>query len=218
MCQVSIDCLRVYKEKLPILVCNSACRSVLLPERKYDYVNDEGYYSWPFMSVHHWGESPVGDWTVNIQFSSDSGYVTVGDPVVVLYGANEIPESIRRIPDECSSECVRGCADHGEHYCDSCKQRRMASDLRCVSSCPGESRTAFNSTWDSSNTNGSNSESDSCTMGGYCLDCDRRFLLLSLPIIILIVVSGLVVMLGTLFVAFVLWSKFFKSRIEYVKI
>lgn len=193
-------------------------RSVLLPERNNDFVNDEGYYSWPFMSVHHWGESPVGDWTVTVQFSSDAGYVTVGDPAVVLHGTNEVPKAVQRIPEECSSECVRGCADHGEQFCDSCKQRRMVSDLRCVSSCPGESSGSDNK-WDAGYSNTTeDDDSDSCTMGGYCLDCRGRFLHLSVPIIVLIALSGLVVLVSTIFVTFVLWSKFFRSRSDYVSI
>ena len=191
-------------------------RSILLPERSNDFVNDEGYYSWPFMSVHHWGESPVGDWTITIQFSSDAGYVTVGDPAVVLYGTNEIPEAIQRIPEECSTECVRGCADHGEQFCDSCKKRRIVSDLRCVSSCPGED---IDNIYKTDFRNWSTADIDnSCSMGGYCLDCRKRFLGLSVPIIVLIAVTGLVVLISGIFVAFVLWSKFFKSRSDYVSI
>ena len=158
----------------------------------------------------------MGDWTVNVYFSSDSGYITVADPTVVLYGTEEVPESIRRIPDQCSSECLRGCASQGEQYCDSCKQRRMASSLKCVSSCPGESAKLY----DGTDVNGTSDSDDACTMNGYCLDCGGRFLLLSLPIIALIVVSGIVVILGTFFVVFVLWSKFYKSRShdKYVKL
>lgn len=172
------------------------------------------------MSVHHWGENPVGDWTVTVQFPSDAGYVTVGDPAVVLHGTNEIPEAVQRIPEECSTECVRGCADHGDQYCDSCKQRRIVSDLRCVSSCPGERETGNIDRWDTgySNTTDDGDDSDSCSMGGYCLDCRRRFLRLSVPIIVLIAVSGLVVLVSTIFVTFVLWSKFFRSRSDYVSI
>lgn len=33
-------------------------KSVLLPHRKNDFVNEEGYSDWPFMSVHHWGRIP----------------------------------------------------------------------------------------------------------------------------------------------------------------
>ncbi len=183
-------------------------------------MNNDGYNSWPFMSVHHWGENPVGDWTINVAFSSSSGYVTVADPMVVLYGTDQVPEIIKRIPDQCSSECVRGCADYGDQYCDSCKQRRIASNLRCVSSCPGESsESATNDTYSLKYSSNSSGSDGTCSMGGYCLDCSKRLLHLSLPIIILIAVSGLVILLGTLFVAFVVWSKFFKkSRVEYIKI
>ena len=185
------------------------CRSILLPERKMDFVNDDGYNSWPFMSVQHWGESPVGDWTVSIQFSSDAGYVTVGDPAVVLYGTTVVPEAIQRIPQECSTECARGCADHGEQFCDSCKQRRIASSLRCVSTCPGASDDIY------SKADIRNVSTTDCSMGGYCLDCKKRFLGLSVPIIVLIAVSGLVVLFSAIFVMFVIWTKLFSSHKNY---
>ena len=42
------------------LVSPSGTKSTLLPHRKYDFINAEGYYNWPFMSLHYWGENPIG--------------------------------------------------------------------------------------------------------------------------------------------------------------
>ncbi len=184
----------------------SSFRSILLPERQYDFVNDEGYYSWPFTSVHHWGEDPAGDWTLVVYFDSDGGYVTANNIELVLYGTSEVPESVQRIPEECDSTCVRGCAAEGENYCDSCRNQRIKKNLRCVDVCPGgESR-------------GPN-ETDSCSVGGYCIDCSKG-LLLSLPFIALIAVFGLVLLIATIAVASVLLSKVCmgKSHRDYVKI
>ncbi len=192
-------------------------RSILLPERENDFVNDDGYNSWPFMSVQHWGENPIGEWTITIQFSSDAGYVAMGNLAVVLYGSDQVPESVKQIPDECSSECVRGCAALGEYFCDSCKIRRMLTNLRCVSSCPGEE---FEPTQNYLLSNESAADvSDSCSMGGYCMDCSHRRLLLSVPILVLVALTGLVVLIGGISIAVVLWSKLCRADYnEYIRI
>ena len=195
---------------ITVTLCNDY-RSILLPERQKDFVNDEGYSSWPFMSVHHWGEKPAGDWSINIYFSSEAGYVSMGDLAVVLHGTYQVPDSVVRIPEQCHSECVRGCAAQGKEYCDVCRNQRMLSDLRCVQYCPGE---------ESNRDLGNSSQldkPDSCSMGGYCLNCRQR--LLSLPLIILISVSGLVLLVGSIAVSFILWTKVCKnSNNDYIRI
>lgn len=40
--------------------------STLLSRRPLD-TSQNGFHSWPFMSVHFWDESPVGIWTIEIQ-------------------------------------------------------------------------------------------------------------------------------------------------------
>lgn len=192
-----------------------SCRSILLPERQNDFVNDEGYYNWPFMSVHHWGEDPTGDWKLSIYFSSDAGYVSMTDLAVVLYGTSQIPDTVSRIPEECDSQCVRGCAAQGEEYCDSCRNRRIQSTLRCVSACPGDSKDANQ---DSENSTSTSDGSDSCAVGGYCLGCQKRLLPLSIPIIVFIIVSGLVLIAGSLSVVYVLWTKFCENHSDYISI
>ena len=43
----------------------SGTRSTLLALRPHDSSRN-GFHSWPFMSVHYWGESPFGTWTLEI--------------------------------------------------------------------------------------------------------------------------------------------------------
>ena len=69
--------------------------SVLLPYRNYDFVNEEGYDNWPFMSVHHWGENPTGQWTLSISFRSSSGYVSMSGLTLTLYGTAVTPQTIQ---------------------------------------------------------------------------------------------------------------------------
>ena len=38
------------------LTSPAGTKSVLLPYRNYDFVNEEGYDNWPIMSLHFWGE------------------------------------------------------------------------------------------------------------------------------------------------------------------
>jgi hypothetical protein len=44
----------------------SGTRSTLLQRRPLDNSRN-GFHSWPFMSIHFWGESPFGVWTLEIQ-------------------------------------------------------------------------------------------------------------------------------------------------------
>ena len=69
-----------------LLTSPQGTTSTLLPYRNYDYINANGYSSWPFMSVHHWGENPVGRWTLRVYFKSTSGYVSVSGVRMTLYG------------------------------------------------------------------------------------------------------------------------------------
>ena len=131
------------------LVAPSGTTSVLLPKRSGDYVNYEGYYQWPFMSLHHWGESPLGAWTLTVAYDSNAGSVSLDDFSVTLYGTSSTPKAVKRIPKKCSSQCARGCAAKGSNYCDACKRLRIPSSLRCVASCP----------------------TGQCAVDGYCVHC-----------------------------------------------
>ena len=73
-------------------------KSVLLPYRNYDFVNAEGYDDWPFMSVHFWGENPIGTWTLKITYKSTSGYVSMSGLSMTLYGTSESVPSHEKPP------------------------------------------------------------------------------------------------------------------------
>ena len=114
--------------------------SVLLPPRPMDYINTEGYGNpWPFMTVHHWGESPSGVWSLTVTFASSGASVSVSNLNMVVYGTTAIPPAVSRIPASCDPACARGCAVAGAQYCDACREFRIPSTLECVSACPNGS-------------------------------------------------------------------------------
>ena len=113
-------------------------KSVLLPYRDYDFINEEGYDNWPFMSVHYWGENPVGTWTLKVTYRSGSGYVYMSGLSMTLYGTETTPTAVSSIPSTCHSYCARGCSGEGPGDCDVCSNLRNASTLQCVDECsPG---------------------------------------------------------------------------------
>lgn len=114
--------------------------SHLLPYRQYDFVNDQGYSSWPFMSVHNWGENPIGRWTLTVTFKSTSGYVSVSGIRMTHYGIQQTPEAVRNIPSQCDSTCTRQCSGLGQENCDVCSNLRVVSTLECVDVCPEGTR------------------------------------------------------------------------------
>ncbi len=87
--------------------------STLLPYRLYDFVNEEGYTNWPFMSVHHWSENPVGRWTLRVTFRSSSGYVSMTGLSMKLYGTTSTPQAVSNIPVQCDSACRGACSGPG---------------------------------------------------------------------------------------------------------
>ena len=110
--------------------------STLLPYRNYDFINEEGYSDWPFMSVQHWGENPVGTWSLTIWYRSSSGYVRARGISLNLHGTGSIPASVSAIPSTCHPNCSRGCSGPEASDCDGCSEYRVASSLECVSECP----------------------------------------------------------------------------------
>lgn len=109
--------------------------SIMLPYRLYDFVNKEGYSSWPFMTVHHWGEQPLGDWIVTVRYKSSSGYVSAIIESMELYGTSIVPDSVAAIPDKCDPSCSEGCGGDGTGMCDVCMDARNMSTLECIISC-----------------------------------------------------------------------------------
>ena len=114
--------------------------SHLLPYRQYDFVNDEGYSSWPFLSVHNWGENPIGRWTLTITFKSTSGYVSVSSIGMSHYGVQQTPDAVSNIPSQCDSTCTRQCSGLGQENCDVCSNLRVVPTLECVDVCPEGTR------------------------------------------------------------------------------
>ena len=110
-------------------------KSVLLPYRDYDFINDEGYDNWPFMSVHYWGENPLGTWTLTITYRNDAGYVHMSGHNITFYGVSSTPTAVNTIPQHCHPYCDGGCSAEGPSNCDSCNNFRLASTLECVDEC-----------------------------------------------------------------------------------
>ena len=118
------------------LTSPSGTQSTLLDLRGNDY-SSEMYENWPFMSVMFWGENPRGQWTLTIQTLDSGTEVQMRDATLQFYGTSEIPAAVRNIPDQCHSDCARGCASGGSSiYCDACVNFRNAYTLECIESCP----------------------------------------------------------------------------------
>lgn len=113
----------------------SGIRSTLL---KYRYIDDRNsqYYRWPFMSVAFWGENPSGVWKLTIKSQDTETAVDYSNLYFQFYGASVTPESVSRIPSQCHSNCLRGCAAAGAMYCDACVQLRNAYTMECIDRCP----------------------------------------------------------------------------------
>ncbi len=75
------------------LISPSGTVSHLLPYRRYDFVNNEGFTNWPFMSVQHWGEDPTGPWNLTLSFNATTGFVSVSNIKLKLYGIDLSPHT-----------------------------------------------------------------------------------------------------------------------------
>ena len=119
------------------LISPSGTISHLLPERLADTLSDT-FDNWPIKTVHFWGENPAGTWKTVIKNKNYHGSIEVEVPSVTFYGTSKVPEAVSRIPTQCSPECdsKRGCAASGAEFCDACRELRVASTRKCVSSCP----------------------------------------------------------------------------------
>lgn len=110
--------------------------SILLPYRNYDFINEDGYTNWPFMSVQHWGEDPSGTWTLTVNFKSSYGYVQASSVAMTLHGTPTVPAAVLAIPRSCDQACARNCSGPQASDCDACSDYRVAATLECVSTCP----------------------------------------------------------------------------------
>ena len=117
------------------LTSPSGTTSNLLSYRRSDYFPD-GYFDWPFMSVHFWGEDPRGEWKLTISSANISTEINVTDIEFKFYGVCSIPESVDNIPEKCHPDCRRGCAREGSEFCDACVNLRNAYSYECIDTCP----------------------------------------------------------------------------------
>ncbi|CAI8008660.1 Proprotein convertase subtilisin/kexin type 5 [Geodia barretti] len=113
----------------------SGTHSIMLGPRFKDK-EPGGYVDWPFMSVMFWGENPTGQWTLHIRTIRFPGIAIVTKVEFEFYGVSEVPEEVANIPDQCHSDCSRGCAREGSNFCDSCVNLRNSHTLECIDQCP----------------------------------------------------------------------------------
>ncbi|KAG9354398.1 hypothetical protein JZ751_001106 [Albula glossodonta] len=78
------------------LTSPSGTSAVLLTERERD-TSSSGFKNWDFMSVHTWGEDPIGTWTLTItDVSGRAGNEgRVVDWRLILHGTQERPEHMK---------------------------------------------------------------------------------------------------------------------------
>lgn len=74
------------------LTSPAGTRSNLLAARPND-VSSSGFHSWPFMTVHSWGERPDGIWSLEIDNEGRYEEAEVKDAKLVVYGTKENPIS-----------------------------------------------------------------------------------------------------------------------------
>lgn len=110
--------------------------STILFNRPWDITTADGYDSWPFKTVLHWGENPVGQWALHVHFNNpiSGSFARVRAVSVDFYGVTEIPAAVRQIPSQCDSACARGCSGTGPEDCDACASGlvRNATTLECI--------------------------------------------------------------------------------------
>ncbi|EIN07045.1 hypothetical protein PUNSTDRAFT_70782 [Punctularia strigosozonata HHB-11173 SS5] len=73
------------------LISPNGVKSVLAATRPRD-ISDSGFPGWRFMSVKHWGEDPLGDWTIRVSDQADedlNGYFLGWN--LVLWGSTIDP-------------------------------------------------------------------------------------------------------------------------------
>ncbi len=145
--------------------------SKLLPKRKHDFINTQGYEDWEFMSVHYWGENPLGNWELLTSYESEVGSVTVSDISIKFYGTESVPQSVQDTLTQCNiDDCNNRCSQrNGKEICDTCKNKRDSKTLNCLKECPANYTEINgycidpNTSYDASNTSGSSQSTTTTT-------------------------------------------------------
>ena len=83
----------------------SATTSTLLLKRPYDTDRTDGYSSWPFVSVHFWGEEPLGSWTLTVHYDGTSGQIILSSLSMTIYGTASMPMAVAQTTP---TSCGRG--------------------------------------------------------------------------------------------------------------
>ena len=111
--------------------------SELLPTRKRDFINTNGYRNWEFLSVHYWGENPLGVWELLVLYKSQVGVVRVSNISVKLHGTKTVPHSVEYISSQCTDKCNNRCSlSYGVEICDTCMNKRNSETMNCLAECP----------------------------------------------------------------------------------
>lgn len=76
------------------LISPSGTKSILLSKRYHDH-SSKGFKYWPFMTVHMWGENPVGNWTLEVSQKDDyhTAEATIMGWSLAIYGTSTSPVS-----------------------------------------------------------------------------------------------------------------------------
>ncbi|BES94083.1 Proprotein convertase P-domain [Nesidiocoris tenuis] len=78
------------------LTSPAGTKTMLLAKRPHD-VSRTGFRNWPFMSVHTWGENPVGKWSLEIHNEARFlGRATLQEWALILYGTDHAPLSVNQ--------------------------------------------------------------------------------------------------------------------------
>ncbi|WAR00943.1 PCSK6-like protein [Mya arenaria] len=140
------------------LTSPAGTRSTILPQRPNDSDRMKGFQDWAFLSVHFWGENPVGQWKLEIEVQKNShGYVgsyggaqmtnDLIDWSLILYGTEDNPvnlvkpthptvEPATKSSTGCHVQCEGGCSGPEANQCISCKNYHIPDQSLCVETCP----------------------------------------------------------------------------------
>ncbi|XP_014244560.1 furin-like protease 1 isoform X2 [Cimex lectularius] len=72
-----------------MLISPAGTKTILLAKRVHD-LSRAGFRSWPFMSVHTWGEHPIGNWTLEIH-NEARYFARLTDWNLIFYGTETAP-------------------------------------------------------------------------------------------------------------------------------